>query len=56
MLFDFNYFLRMFEIIASGFKNTLSLSVISLFFSVILGFVLAGASIETDFCSIHFVF
>lgn len=42
MLFDFNYFLRMFEIIASGFKNTLSLSVISLFFSVILGFVLAG--------------
>lgn len=32
MLFDFNYFLRMFEIIASGFKNTLSLSVISLFF------------------------
>lgn len=42
MLFDFNYFLRMFEIIASGFKNTLSLSVISLFLSVILGFVLAG--------------
>ena len=42
-LFDFNYFLRMFEIISHGFWNTLSLSFISLIFSVILGFGLAAS-------------
>ena len=42
MLFNFDYFLRMFQIIAAGFKNTLSLSMVSLFFSIILGALLAG--------------
>ena len=42
-LFDANYFLRMFEIISHGFWNTLSLSFISLIFSVILGFGLAAS-------------
>ena len=42
MIFDFDYFLRMFNVIAVGFKNTLSLSLISLFFAIILGAALAG--------------
>lgn len=42
-VFNFDYFLRMFGIIGSGFWNTLSLSFISLFFSVILGFGLAAS-------------
>lgn len=42
-LFDFNYFLKMFEVISHGFWNSLSLSAISLVFSVILGFGLAAS-------------
>lgn len=42
MIFEFDYFLKMFNVIAVGFKNTLSLSLISLFFAPILGIVLAG--------------
>ena len=42
-LFDMSYFIRMFEIISHGFWNTLSLSFISLVFSVILGFGLAAS-------------
>ena len=42
-IFNFDYFLRMFDIILLGFKNTLSLAIISLFFSVILGFGLAAS-------------
>ena len=42
-LFDFSYFLKMFEIISHGFWNSLSLSAISLVFSVILGFGLAAS-------------
>lgn len=42
-LFDFSYFLKMFEVISHGFWNSLSLSVISLVFSVILGFGLAAS-------------
>ena len=42
-LFDFSYFLKMFEVISHGFWNSLSLSAISLVFSVILGFGLAAS-------------
>lgn len=42
-LFDFSYFLKMFEIVTHGFWNSLSLSLISLVFSVILGFGLAAS-------------
>ncbi len=42
-MFDFDYFLHMFSVILSGFKNTLTLSLISLFFSILLGFLLAAA-------------
>ncbi|MBQ2912046.1 MAG: amino acid ABC transporter permease [Clostridia bacterium] len=42
-LFDFDYFLKMFGIIADGFWNSLSLAFISLIFSVILGFGLAAS-------------
>lgn len=41
-IFDFDYFLRMFGIIAKGFGNSLSLALISLFFAVVLGFGLAA--------------
>ena len=42
-IFDFQYFLEMFGIIIDGFWNSLSLSLISLVFSVILGFGLAAS-------------
>lgn len=42
MTFDINYFFSMFEVIMRGFKNTMLLSGISLFFSVLLGFGLAA--------------
>ncbi|MBQ6836397.1 MAG: amino acid ABC transporter permease [Clostridia bacterium] len=42
-IFDFQYFLEMFGIILDGFWNSLSLSLISLVFSVILGFGLAAS-------------
>ena len=42
-IFSFEYFLGMFQIIIDGFWNSLSLSLISLVFSVILGFGLAAS-------------
>ena len=42
-IFDFQYFLEMFGIIIDGFWNSLSLSLMSLVFSVILGFGLAAS-------------
>ncbi len=42
-VFSFEYFLGMFQIIIDGFWNSLSLSLISLVFSVILGFGLAAS-------------
>ena len=42
-LFDFQYFLGMFGIVVDGFWNSLSLSFVSLFFSVLLGFGLAAS-------------
>lgn len=39
--FQMDYFLRMFSIILLGFKNTVSIAMISLFFAILLGFVLA---------------
>ena len=41
MIFQFDYFLKMFSIIFLGFKNTVSMALLSLFFAVLLGFVLA---------------
>lgn len=43
MVFQFDYFLRMFTIIFSGFKNTVSMAFVSLIFAVLLGFVLAAS-------------
>ena len=42
-IFDFEYFLQMFDIVSHGFWNSLSLSFVSLIFSVILGFGLAAS-------------
>lgn len=42
MLFRFDYFVHMFSVILTGFKNTLTLSLISLFFATLLGFFLAA--------------
>lgn len=42
LLFDFDYFLSIFNIVFMGLKNSLALAFISLFFSVLLGFVLAA--------------
>ncbi len=41
MTFELNYFLEMFPIILTGFKNTVAISSLSLLFSVLLGLVLA---------------
>lgn len=43
MFFQFDYFLRMFTIIFSGFKNTVSMAFVSLIFAVLLGFMLAAS-------------
>ena len=43
MIFQFDYFLKMFSIIFLGFKNTVSMAFLSLFFAVLLGFVLAAS-------------
>ena len=43
MLFQFDYFMRMFVIIFSGFKNTILMAFISLIFAVLLGFFLAAS-------------
>ena len=43
MIFQFDYFLKMFSIIFLGFKNTVSMALLSLVFAVLLGFVLAAA-------------
>ncbi|MDY3868788.1 MAG: amino acid ABC transporter permease [Pyramidobacter sp.] len=41
MSFELNYFLEMFPIILEGFENTVVISLLSLFFSVLIGLVLA---------------
>ncbi len=43
MFFQFDYFLRMFTIIFSGFKDTVSMAFVPLVFAVLLGFVLAAS-------------
>lgn len=43
MIFQFDYFLRIFAIIFSGFKNTVSMAFVSLIFAVLLGFVLVAS-------------
>ena len=43
MIFQFDYFLKMFSIIFLGFKNTVSMAFLSLFFAVLIGFVLAAS-------------
>lgn len=42
MSFDLNYFIEMFSIIGTGFKNTMTISLLSLFFAILLGFVVAA--------------
>ena len=41
MNFELNYFLDMFPIILEGFWTTVSIALLSLAFSVLIGFVLA---------------
>ena len=43
MNFELNYFLDMFPIILEGFWTTVSIALLSLVFSVLIGFVLAAA-------------
>ena len=43
MIFQFDYFLKMFSIIFLGFKNTVSMALFSLVFAVLIGFVLAAS-------------
>ena len=42
MNFEVDYFLEMFPIILSGFWTTVSIALLSLLFSILLGFILAA--------------